>query len=355
MGSMWGNRVKISLFGESHGGGVGVVIDGLPSGEELDIDKIDAHMKRRAPGGMPWSTKRTESDAVSILSGLYRGKTTGTPLCGVIENADTHSADYEKLTATPRPGHADLTALARYNGANDPRGGGHFSARVMAPFTFAGAICLQLLERRQVKVFSHIYRIGEIADSPYDMSSAPDSTSHKSFPVLDDEKGREMTAYIDSVRQSGDSVGGVVECLAAGFPAGLGDPIFQNVESRLSALLFSIPAVKGVEFGSGFSVAARHGSENNDVPEITEKGIRLRTNHGGGVEGGISNGMPIVFRCAFKPTPSISREQDTINLMTMTRDTLRIEGRHDPCVVPRAVPIVESATAIGLFDILLDS
>jgi len=354
MGSTWGNKIKISLFGESHGDGIGVVIDGLPAGEALDIDKIQAHMKRRAPGGLPWSTPRKEADEVSILSGFYQGKTTGTPLCGVIQNTDTRSKDYAQLMEKPRPGHADLTALARYNGANDPRGGGHFSARIMAPFTFAGAVCMQILERRRVEIFSHIYEIGGIQDTPYDMISVPDSLRHLSFPTVDEEKGKKMIACIENARMEEDSIGGVVECLSTGFPAGLGNPIFENIESRLSSLLFSIPAVKGVEFGSGFSVSQRRGSENNDSPRITENGIRLRTNHGGGIEGGISNGMPIVFRCAFKPTSSIAKEQDTINLSKMENDTIKLVGRHDPCVVPRAVPIVESAAAIGLLDILLE-
>lgn len=352
MSSMWGNKVRISLFGESHGAGIGVVIDGLPAGEELDPEKIREHMKRRAPGRQPWSTPRAEADEAEILSGFYRGKTTGTPLCAMIRNTDTRSKDYEQLSVKPRPGHADLTGLARYGGANDPRGGGHFSARVMAPLTFAGAVCTQILERKGIAIRGHVFEIAGIPDTPYDMMTLPESVAHKMLPVLSDEQGEKMAAAVEAARFAQDSVGGIVECLATGFPAGLGRPIFDNIESRLASILFGIPAVKGVEFGRGFAVARANGSENNDRPQIVGKGIRLATNHGGGIEGGISNGMPIVVRCAFKPTSSISREQDTINLSTMQNDKLTLTGRHDPCVVPRAVPIVESAMAIALLDLM---
>jgi len=352
MSSMWGNKVRISLFGESHGKGIGVVIDGLPAGVPLDLDRIREHMKRRAPGQQAWSTKRSEPDLTEILSGFYKDKTTGTPLCAEIRNTDTRSQDYADLTVKPRPGHADLTAIARYNGANDPRGGGHFSARIMAPLTFAGAVCMQILEQRGIEIRGHIYEAAGISDTPYDMLSLPESVADKDFPVLSDGQGEKMKAAIEAARMDLDSVGGIVECLATGFPAGLGRPIFDNIESRLASILFGIPAVKGVEFGRGFAVTRTKASENNDHPQISEKGIRLTTNHGGGIEGGISNGMPIVVRCAFKPTSSISREQDTINLDTMQNDKLTLKGRHDPCVVPRAVPIVESAMAIALLDLM---
>jgi len=349
---MWGNKVKVSLFGESHGKGIGVVIDGLPAGIPLDLEKIQEHMRRRAPGRQAWSTKRDEKDIASVLSGLYQGKTTGTPLCAEIQNTDTRSQDYAELAEKPRPGHADLTGLARYNGANDPRGGGHFSARIMAPLTFAGAVCLQILEARGIEVRGHIFEIAGIRDTLCDGMSLPESVAEKEMPVLSDEQGVLMAAAIEAARMDMDSVGGIVECIAAGFPAGLGRPIFDNIESRIASILFGLPAVKGVEFGRGFAVALAKGSENNDHPQISEKGIRLTTNHGGGIEGGISNGMPIVVRCAFKPTSSIAKEQDTINLTTMQNDKLSLKGRHDPCVVPRAVPIVESAIAIALLDLM---
>ena len=352
MSSGWGNKVRISLFGESHGKGIGVVIDGLPAGEALDLDRIREQMVRRMPGKDAWSTKRAEQDLTEILSGFYQGKTTGTPLTAILRNTDTHSTDYRELEKLPRPGHADLTGLARYNGANDPRGGGHFSARIMAPLTFAGAVCLQILERRGISITAHVYEIAGIPDTPYDGMSKPESVAGKAFPVLSDEQGEKMAAAIEDARMNLNSVGGVVECAAVGFPAGLGRPIFDNIESRLASILFGIPAVKGVEFGKGFAASRSNGFDNNDSPQFTENGIRLLSNNGGGVEGGISNGMPILVRCAFKPTSSIGREQDTINLSTGQNDKLVVKGRHDPCVVPRAVPIVESAVAVALLDIL---
>ncbi len=349
---MWGSKVKISLFGESHGRGIGVVIDGLPSGFSIDLDRVVAHMQRRAPGLQPGATRRKEADTPTILSGFYRGKTTGTPLCVAIENTDTHSSDYAASEMKPRPGHADLTGLARYAGANDPRGGGHFSGRLMAPLTFAGAVCMQILEERGIQIRGHVFCIGNIYDTPYDPMSLPEDVSRKLLPVLSDGKGEKMTALIEQARSEQDSIGGVIECIATGFPAGLGRPIFDNMESRLASILFGIPAVKGIEFGRGFAVATAKGSDNNDFPRITKQGIRNETNHAGGIEGGISNGMPILVRCAFKPTPSISKEQDTVNLETMTNEKLIIKGRHDACIVPRAVPIVEAAMAICLLDIL---
>ncbi len=352
MSSMWGTKVKISLFGESHGKGVGIVIDGLPAGVPLDLEAIKEHVKRRAPGRTPWSTKRDEKDIFTIQSGFYQGKTTGTPLCAIIPNTDTRSQDYAELVKKPRPGHADLTGMARYNGANDPRGGGHFSARVMAPFTFAGGVCLEILKQRGILIRGHIYEIAGILDTPYDPLHLPDSVAEKILPVLDDSQGEKMIQLIETARMDLDSVGGVVEVMATGFPAGLGRPLFDNIESKLASLFFGIPAVKGVEFGRGFAVKDFRGSENNDSPRITPEGIRLASNNGGGIEGGISNGMPIIARCAFKPTSSISKSQPTINLETMENDTLNLVGRHDPCVVPRAVPIVESAMALALLDIM---
>lgn len=352
MSSIWGKKIKISLFGESHGSGIGVVIDELPSGSAIDPERADLHMKRRSPGYQPGSTNRREKDAVRIVSGLYNGKTTGTPLCALIENTDARSADYAVTGIKPRPGHADLTGMARYAGANDPRGGGHFSGRLMAPLTFAGAVAMQILESRGIIVRAHIRSIGAIEDTPYDPMELPPDCSTRSMPVLSEAKGLKMRELIETLRNEKDSVGGVVECIATGFPAGLGRPIFDNIESRLASILFGIPAIKGIEFGRGFGVAQVNGSQNNDSPYITDKGIRLRTNHAGGIEGGISNGMPILVRCAFKPTPSIGKSQQTVNLETMSDDTIEISGRHDSCIVPRAVPVVESAVAFALLDIL---
>ena len=352
MSSMWGNKIRISLFGESHGSGIGVVVDGLPSGQPIDLDRADAHMKRRSPGFQPGATSRREGDAVRVLSGIYNGKTTGTPMCAIIENQDMHPGDYDKNAFLPRPGHADLTGMARYEGSNDPRGGGHFSGRLTAPLTFAGALAMQILEHRGITIRAHIFSIGTIEDTPYDPMKLPDDCSGRSMPVLSEGQGLKMRELIETLRNDRDSVGGVVECIATGFPAGLGRPIFDNIESRIASMLFGIPAVKGVEFGRGFKVAGFRGSQNNDSPYMTEEGIRLRSNHAGGVEGGISNGMPILLRCAFKPTPSIGKPQRTVNLETMSDDTIEITGRHDSCIVPRAVPVVEAAVAVALLDIL---
>ena len=318
MSSIWGHNLKISLFGESHGPAIGVTLDGLPPGEEIDFEKIKTHLARRAPGNHISDTPRREPDEVEILSGVYNNKTTGTPLAAIIRNRDVRSGDYAELVARPRPGHADITGALRYNHFNDPRGGGHFSGRLTAPLTFAGGVCLQILEHRGIQINARVFEIGDV----------------------------------EIARKEGDSVGGMVECLATGIPAGIGNPIFGNVESRVASILFAIPAVKGVEFGAGFGVAKMRGSESNDAPYFDGAGnLQRRTNHAGGIEGGITNGMPLVVRCAFKPTPSIAREQDTVNLVTRQNDVIKIKGRHDVCIVPRAVVVVESAVAVALLDL----
>lgn len=372
MSSMFGDHLKISIFGESHGEAIGVTIDGLPSGFSLDLEQIDAFMQRRAANGMPWATKRSEPDKPRILSGFYQGRTTGTPLCAMIQNQDTRSVDYASLATVPRPGHADLTATARYGGYQDPRGGGHFSGRLTAPLTFAGAVCMQILEQKKIHIFAHIDSIGEYRDLRFDSVHVDYKTlkeiAGKDFPVISGEAGEAMIRRIMEVKEQADSVGGVVECMACGISAGYGDPIFDSVESRISAILFSIPAVKGVEFGAGFDVSTRTGSENNDTPvfltvpaanaqsgsaEPPVMAIRYKTNHAGGIEGGITNGMPVIFRVAFKPTPSIGREQESIDLSEKKNVTFRVKGRHDPCIVPRAVPVVEAACAIAVLDLIL--
>lgn len=359
MSSMWGNQLKISLFGESHGPAIGVVLDGLPSGYALDLDEIRAFMKRRAPGRTAWSTPRVEADEPEILSGLFEGRTTGTPLTALIRNTDTRSGDYSELKAKPRPGHADLTGMVRYNGFNDPRGSGHFSGRLTAPLTFAGAVCRQILKARKIVVVSHIQEIASIRDLPFDLVN-PDLKTYaaladKPLAVLSDTVSEAMQAAVLEAKNNLDSVGGIIEAMIVGLPAGIGDPIFDGIESRLGSILFAIPAVKGVEFGDGFAVTRRRGSANNDAPVFTAQGIRFQTNHGGGVDGGISNGMPVTFRVGIKPTASIGREQQTINLQTMQADTLVVRGRHDPCIVTRAVPVVEAAAAVATLDLLLEA
>jgi chorismate synthase len=361
MSSIWGNKLKISIFGESHGEAIGVTIDGLPSGIELDLNAIEDFMQRRCANGLPWATKRKEADKPRIISGFYKGRTTGTPLCAIIENSDTRSEDYNSLTVTPRPGHADLTATARYGGHQDPRGGGHFSGRLTAPLVFAGAVCRQILEIKKVYIFGHISSIKDLEDYRFDsltrdFKSLRDLAANP-FPVLNQDIRQSMIDEIEKCRMDLDSCGGTVECMAAGMPAGTGDPIFGGMESRIASIMFSIPAVKGVEFGLGFASTKINGSQNNDTPRISDNGnsIYYTSNNAGGIEGGICNGMPIVCRVAFKPTPSIAKEQDTIDLDEMKNVRFSVKGRHDPCVVPRAVPVVEAAMAIALLDSYVES
>lgn len=359
MSSIWGNMLKISLFGESHGAGIGVVIDGLPSGQRIDLKAVEEMMQRRAPGRTAWSTPRSEADQVEVLSGFFEGCTTGTPLAGLIRNTDTRSGDYSELRIKPRPGHADLTGMARYQGFNDPRGGGHFSGRLTAPLTFAGAVSRQILAKRGIMIAARITEIAGINDQPLD-PAAPDLEMLKGFagqaiPTVSDSAGEAMKQAVLKAKAQTDSVGGVVECFVVGLPAGLGDPIFDGIESRLGGLLFAIPAVKGVEFGAGFQASRRNGSQNNDVPAFAGNGIRMLSNNGGGSDGGISNGMPLVFRVAFKPTASIGKTQQTINLQSGENEELVIHGRHDPCIVPRAVPVVEAAAAIFALDLIMEA
>lgn len=358
MSSTTGEKVKLSVFGESHGPAIGVVIDGLPAGEPLDFSEIEAQMSRRAPGRDKTSTARRENDMPEILSGVLDGRTTGSPLCAVIKNSDAHSSDYDNLSRFPRPGHADFTARARYGGFSDFRGGGHFSGRLTAPMVFAGAICRGILSRRGVEIGAHIYSVGEVNDTPFDPVNPGTETltalSHSSFAVINAQAEPLMREVIENARLAGDSVGGVVECAAQGFPCGLGDPIFDGVENRLAAILFGIPAVKGLEFGAGFSAARLRGSENNDAFCYDANGnVKTATNRHGGILGGITSGMPVIFRLAFKPTPSIFREQHTVDLKEGCDALLKIKGRHDPCVVIRAVPVVEALTAVCLLDLLL--
>ena len=361
MTSSYGHVLSLSLFGESHGPGVGCVIDAPPPGLPVDLDAVARHLARRAPGQAgAWSTARRESDVPEILSGLFEGRTTGTPLAALIRNADVRSGDYAALARAPRPGHGDLTGRLRYRGANDPRGGGHFSARVTAALAFAGALATQWLAARGATVRARVVEIGGVADpTPCDpLGSLPD-LSAKPLAALSDEAAAAMTAAIEAARADGDSVGGIVEVRACGLPAGIGAPFFDRVESRLGAMLLSLPAVRGVEFGDGFACARRRGSENNDRPTPSPDGDLARigraTNRAGGAEGGITTGLPVIARLAFKPTPSISREQRTVDPVTNAEVPLRVAGRHDPCVVPRAVPLVESAAAFALLDLLLES
>lgn len=358
MASIWGKQLIISLFGESHGPGIGVVMDGVPSGEVLDMQAVSAFMARRAPGRTPWSSQRREPDTPRIISGIYQGMTTGTPISALIENEDTRPRDYAHQADVLRPSHADFTGMVRYRGANDPRGGGHFSGRLTAPLCFAGAICKQILERRGIIIAARIRELGNILDAPVD-TAAPNASQlvaigNKDFPVLDADKGQLMIAAVEQARQENDSLGGVVQCFVLGLPAGVGDPMFDGVESGLASILYGIPAVKAVSFGDGFAACRRSGSENNDAFYVDTAGrLGTRTNHEGGINGGISNGMPVVFDVGIKPTPSISRPQQSVNIRTMQLETRTTQGRHDPCIVPRAAVAIEAATAVALLDLML--
>ena len=357
MSSEFGNILKISIFGQSHGKAIGVNIDGLPAGEPIDLEELNAFLDRRKPGKSPLSTARKESDTPVFLSGLENGVTCGFPLCAVIENSDQHSSDYSELADKPRPSHADYTARVKWGGHADMRGGGHFSGRLTAPLCIAGGIAKQILARRGIFVGAHLAAVGTENDAPFPLHPTAelfDAIAAKPFPVVDDGAGDRMQALILEARQDLDSVGGIIECAAIGLPAGLGDPMFGGVENRLAAALFGIPAVKGVEFGLGFGSARLHGSENNDPFTVENGTVVTASNRAGGILGGITTGMPVTLRTAIKPTPSISRPQQTVSLSAMENTELVIRGRHDPCIAHRAVPVVEAVTAAVLLDLLLE-
>ena len=357
MSSEFGNILRVSVFGQSHGKAIGVVVDGLPAGEAIDLEELQRFLDRRRPGTGPLSTTRKETDVPEFLSGLEGGKTCGAPLCAVIKNADQHSKDYGELADKPRPGHADFTAWAKWGGHADMRGGGHFSGRLTAPLCVAGGIAKQILARRGIFVGAHLASVAGICDRPfplYPTAALFSEIAAKPFPVLDEAAGERMRAAILEAKNDLDSVGGVIECAAAGLPAGLGEPMFGGVENRLAAALFGIPAVKGVEFGEGFRAAELRGSENNDPFTVEDGEIRAETNRAGGILGGITTGMPLVLRAAVKPTPSIGRPQKTVRLSAMEAAELTVHGRHDPCVAHRAVPVAEAVTAAVLLDMLLE-
>jgi chorismate synthase len=358
MSSQYGKKVKISIFGQSHSPAIGVSIDGLPAGIKIDINELCTFLKRRAPGQNDISTARSEDDIPEILSGLVDGVTCGAPLAIIIRNEDARSVDYRELRDIPRPSHADFAAHIKYGGFQDVAGGGHFSGRLTAPLCAAGGRCLQILRGLGIFVGAHILRIGGAQDDPFDpvaVSNADfEAILENPLPVLNREAGESMKKQILEAKEKGDSVGGIVECAAIGLPVGLGDPMFDGIENRIAGIVFGIPGVKGVEFGSGFAVARRGGSENNDSFYMDGEKVRTRTNNSGGILGGITNGMPILFRAAFKPTPSIGMEQDSVSLSQAKNAVLRVKGRHDPCIVPRALPCVEAAAAIALYDAFLD-
>ena len=354
MASVFGKKIKISIFGQSHSAAIGIVVDGLPAGHRVDFEKLRAFLERRAPGRNEYSTQRSEPDEPEFLSGLIDGVTCGAPLCAVIHNRDARPKEYADICDIPRPSHADYTAHIKYSGHNDIRGGGHFSGRLTASLCIAGGICLQILEREGIEVAAHIAAIGDISDVPFDPVNLDSETlravRHAEFPVLSYERGIKMKEAIEKTRREGDSLGGLIECAAIGVPAGLGDPMFDGVENRIAGIVFGIPAVRGIEFGNGFGSALLRGSENNDAFYIDDGAVKTRTNNHGGVLGGIASGMPIIFRAAIKPTPSIAPEQDSVSLSRGENARLYIAGRHDPCIVPRAVPCIEAAAAIAILD-----
>lgn len=355
MASMIGNNIKVSIFGQSHSSGIGVVVDGLPVGEKVDLECLQAFLNRRAPGRDAYSTKRKEADAPEVLSGLVDGHTCGAPFAAVIRNTNTRSKDYDNLKDVPRPSHADFAAQVKYSGAQDVAGGGHFSGRLTAPLCVAGGICKQLLSRRGIEVRAHIVQIGSVTAPKANACSSEPMREFEAgeFPAYDSVAAAAMKDEIEAARVDGDSVGGIIECVVTGVPAGLGEPMFDGVENRLAAMLFGIPAVKGVEFGNGFAASGLRGSENNDAFRIKQGHVATVTNNHGGILGGITSGMPIVFRVAIKPTPSIAKQQQSVRMSTMTEEALVIEGRHDPCIAPRAVPVVEAVAAAVLLDFMV--
>ena len=349
----WQNCLKISIFGRSHEKEIGMELAGIPAGENVDIEELQNFLSRRAPGQNEYTTQRRETDEPFFSSGIINGMTDGGTIRAVIENKDIKSSDYVNLIDRPRPGHADYTVWIKYGGREDMRGGGSFSGRMTAPLCVAGGICLQILRRRGVNVAAHILQIGDISDLPYDpMHGAVPNT--QGFPCVSSAAALCMRGAIHDAAESGDSLGAIIECAADGLPAGIGGPLFEGLEGRIASIVFAIPAVKGIEFGAGFGVSKMRGSENND-PYIIKNGcVSLASNNAGGILGGISDGMPLIFRAAVKPTPSIARTQKSVSLHGMTECELEISGRHDPCIAPRAVPVIEAAAAIALLDAMLE-
>lgn len=356
MSSTYGKKIKISVFGESHGNGIGVVIDGLPSGIKIDMNKVLLQMARRAPGKDKTATPRLEKDFPNVLSGMLNDTLTGAPLCAVIENTNTRSQDYGNLLSCPRPGHSDYAAFVRYNAANDIRGGGHFSGRLTAPLVFAGSICRQILEQKGIKIAAHISSIGSVNDDAFNPVEIDDELINRlnstTFSVINESIEEKMRAEVEAARINLDSVGGTIECAVTGVESGFGDPMFDGVEGVIAKAIFGVPAVKGIEFGKGFELAKMHGSQSNDPFRFKNGKVITETNNMGGILGGITNGMPIVFKAAIKPTPSISQKQKTVDLQKKENAELEVHGRHDPCIVVRAVPVIEAVTAIAMMNII---
>ena len=354
MSSTFGENLKLSIFGQSHSSGIGMVLDGIPAGLPVNTEKLQEFLNRRAPGQNDYSTPRREEDRPEFLGGILDGFTCGAPIAAVIYNQNTRSADYSNLKDCPRPGHADYTAQIKYGGFQDYAGGGHFSGRLTAPLCIAGGLCIQWLEERGIRLGARIASIaGEGDDIELDPLNPQLDLIGKDFPVFSPAAGERMREKIAQARLEGDSVGGVIECMVTGLPAGLGEPMFGGVESRIAQIVYGVPAVKAVDFGAGYSAAYMRGSQCNDDYTVENGDIRTLTNNSGGILGGITNGMPLIFQAAIKPTPSISIQQQSVSISQGEDRKLTVKGRHDPCIVPRAVPVIEAAAAIAIFDLIL--
>ncbi|MBE6605437.1 MAG: chorismate synthase [Ruminococcaceae bacterium] len=358
MSSVYGKNIKVSIFGQSHSAGIGVVIDGIPAGEKFDEEKIRKFCARRAPGSNSLGTPRKEADEFEVLSGVTNSKFCGAPFAAVIKNTNVKPGDYSEFSDKPRPGHADYTANIKYNGASDFSGGGHFSGRLTAPLCIAGSVFAGLLEEKGIYIGSHHEKIGGVSDKRFDPAKVTkadfDSLYRGELTVIDKAQHDKMADVIKACAADGDSVGGVIECAVTGLPAGIGEPMFDGLENRIAQAVFAVPGVKGIEFGAGFAAAEMRGSENNDPFIIEDSKIKTQTNNHGGILGGISSGMPLIFRAAMKPTPSIFKEQKTVSISKNEQCTLSIKGRHDPCIAVRALACIESAAAIAVYDALLD-
>lgn len=353
MSSTYGENLKLSIFGQSHGPAIGMTLDGIPAGLPVDLEKLQLFLNRRAPGQNDWSTPRREEDRPEFLAGLLDGYTCGAPIAAVIHNKNTRSGDYANLKDCPRPGHADYTAQVKYGGFQDAAGGGHFSGRLTAPLCIAGGLCKQWLEEMGIQIHARISCLGGEPDAEINPMHPQVEKISADFPVIDPEAGKRMRSAITKAKNNLDSIGGIVECFIMNLPAGIGEPMFGGVESKIASIVYGIPAVKGVQFGAGFSNAFYSGSDLNDAYFLENGTIRTVTNYCGGILGGITNGMPVIFSVAFKPTPSISRPQQSVSLSKGEISELEIKGRHDPCIVLRAVPVVEAAAAIAIYDLIL--
>jgi len=361
MGSVWKSRLGLSIFGQSHGVAIGMTLDGIPAGIQIDMDALAVFLARRAPGNHYWASTRKEEDTPEFISGLVDGRTCGAPITVIIRNKNANSAEYKEFASIPRPSHADFAAFMKYGEFWDSAGGGHFSGRLSAALCIAGGICLQILERNGIFIRAHISSIGSVHDLLFDKVNVDKETllklSEMDFPVFYPEVAERMKLEIERAKEEGDSIGGSIGCIALGVPPGLGEPMFDGMENRISRLVFAIPAVKGIEFGAGFEAASMRGSVHNDPfywdLSQEEAKIKTRTNHHGGILGGITSGMPLTFRVVIKPTPSITREQESVYFERKEQVILKIKGRHDHCIVPRAVPCIEAVAAIAIYDALI--